>query len=137
MTVTKTGTGTVPAPVVVDALTIGQMADADRRARCSAPRGRSTKASSSRSTASARSARRSRSANDRAPPTLYSFSITGVAKVEGSLADITMSGIEPQHVHGRHGRRRLLLRLPRCCRARPSTSTPAARAARPPRRSCA
>lgn len=95
--VTKTGTGTVPAPVVVDALMIGQMADADAQGPMfSAEWEKYEGVLVTLHGVSALSAPKPFGYTPPATPPAdnYSFGITGVAKVEGSLADITMSSIK-------------------------------------------
>lgn len=94
ITVTKTGTGTVPAPANVDALMIGQLADADMQ-------GTSFSAAwemwegvlIKTSNVTALGAPKSFGSTMPTPADNYSFGITGVAKVEGSLTDIKSSGI--------------------------------------------
>ena len=89
VTITKTGTGTVPGPDMVDALAIGQMADPARSMEWEKWEGVLITVKN----VSALSAPKSFGSTMPAPPDNYDFSITGVAKVEGSLSDITMSGI--------------------------------------------
>ena len=92
MSVKKVGTGTVPAPVMVDALAIGMMSDADTQGPMfsgawepyegvlvSLPHVSAVGAPKAFGKTGAADA--------------YSFSITGVAKVEGNFTDITMSNI--------------------------------------------
>jgi len=95
ITVTKTGTGTVPAPQVVDALMIGQISDADMGGPMfSAEWEKWEGVLVTVNNVSAVSAVKSFGSTMPTPADNYSFGITGVAKVEGSLTDITMSGIQ-------------------------------------------
>jgi hypothetical protein len=87
--VTKTGTGTVPGPDVVDALAIGQMADPARSMEWEKWEGVLITVNN----VSALAAPKSFGSTMPPPADNWAFSITGVAKVEGSLADITASGI--------------------------------------------
>jgi hypothetical protein len=94
ITVVKTGTGTVPAPADVDALMIGQLADADMQGSAfSAAWEQWEGVLIKTSNVSALSAPKSFGSTMPTPADNYAFGMTGVAKVEGSLADITMSGI--------------------------------------------
>ena len=94
ITVTKTGTGTVPAPQVVDALMIGQMSDADTAGPMfSAEWEKWEGVLITVNNVSATSGVKSFGSTSPTPADNYSFGITGVAKVEGSLTDITMSSI--------------------------------------------
>jgi hypothetical protein len=95
ITVTKTGTGTVPPPADVDALMIGQMPDADMQGSAFSAawepwEGVLIKTSN----VSALSAPKSFGSSTPVPLDNYDFGMTGVIKVEGSLTDITMSGIQ-------------------------------------------
>jgi len=91
--VTKTGTGTVPAPVAVDALMIGQMADADTQGPLfSAAWEPYEGVLVSVNSVSALGAPKKFGSTGAADA--FSFDITGVARVEGNFTDITMSGIQ-------------------------------------------
>ncbi|MBV8757124.1 MAG: hypothetical protein JO257_07620, partial [Deltaproteobacteria bacterium] len=93
LSVKKTGTGTVPAPVVVDALAIGMMSDADTQGPMFTaawePYEGVLVSVANVDALGAPKAFGSTMAAD-----AYSFNITGVAKVEGNMTDITMSGIK-------------------------------------------
>ena len=94
MTITKTGTGSVPAPAVVDALMYGQMSDADAQGpNFSAAWKQWDGVLVTMTNVAAGGAPKAFGKTMPTPADDYSFSITGVAKVEGSLSDITMSGI--------------------------------------------
>ena len=92
LSVKKVGTGTVPAPVMVDALTIGMMSDADTQGPMFSaawePYEGVLVSVPHVSALGAPKAFGKTGATD-----AYSFDITGVAKVEGNFVDITMSGI--------------------------------------------
>jgi hypothetical protein len=94
MTITITGTGTVPAPAKVDALMYGQISDADSQgSNFSAAWKQWDGVLVTMTNISAVSAPKAFGSTKPTPADDYSFGITGVAKVEGSLSDITMSGI--------------------------------------------
>jgi len=94
VTVTKTGTGTVPAPVMVDALAIGMMSDADAQGPMfSAAWRKYLGVLITVQNVAALSAPKSFGSTTPTPADDYQFGITGVAEIEGSLADITSSGI--------------------------------------------
>jgi hypothetical protein len=94
ITLTKTGSGQVPAPTVVDALMIGQISDADMGGPMfSAEWEKWEGVLVTVNSVSALSAPKSFGSTMPPPADNYSFGITGVAKVEGSLTDITMSNI--------------------------------------------
>ena len=82
MTVTKTGTGTVPAPMVVDALAIGQMAtQALRDVEWEKWEGVLITVNNVAATGDIKQI-----GGTTPDPTLQSFAITGIAKAESSLA---------------------------------------------------
>ncbi len=94
MTITKTGTGSVPAPAVVDALMYGQMSDADAQGpNFSAAWKQWDGVLVTMTNVAALGAPKAFGSTMPTPADDYSFGITGVAKVEGSLSDITMSGV--------------------------------------------
>ena len=91
LSVKKVGTGTLPAPVMVDALMIGQSTDADTQGPIFSGKWEPYEGVLvSVPNVAALSAPKSFGA---ANPDQSSFNITGVAKVESNMADITMSGI--------------------------------------------
>ncbi len=91
LSVKKVGTGTLPAPVMVDALMIGQMSDADTQGPMfSAAWEPYEGVLVSIPSVSAVGAPKAFGAKN---PDQYSFNITGVAKVESNMADVTMSNI--------------------------------------------
>ncbi len=92
--VAKTGSGSAPAPAAVDALMIGMMADADMQGpNFSAAWEQWEGVLITLTNVSAASAPKAFGSATPTPADSYDFGITGVVKVEGSLADITMSGI--------------------------------------------
>lgn len=94
LSVTKTGTGTVPAPATVDALSIGMISDADAQgSNFSAAWKMWDGVLVTVTNVSALSAPKSFGSTTPTPADNYDFGITGVAKVEGSLTDITQLGI--------------------------------------------
>jgi hypothetical protein len=94
VTVTRNGSGMVPAPVVVDALSIGQMSDADTQGPNFSMAWRQyLGVLITVNNVSALSAPKKFGSTTPTPADDYSFGITGVAKIEGSLSDITASGI--------------------------------------------
>lgn len=94
VTITKTGTGTVPAPATVDALMIGQISDADTQGPMfSAAWEQWEGVLVTVTNASALSAPKSFGSTMPAPLDNYDMSITGVVKVESSLADFPKDGM--------------------------------------------
>ncbi|HEY1555515.1 MAG TPA: hypothetical protein VGF94_11840 [Kofleriaceae bacterium] len=93
VTVTKTGSGTVPAPVVVDALSIGMMGDADSQGPNFSMAWRQyLGVLITVNNVSAQSAPKGFGGTP-TPADDYDLGITGVAELEGSLTDITASSI--------------------------------------------
>ena len=91
LSVKKVGTGTVPAPVMVDALMIGQISDAPLGPNFSAAWEPYEGVLVSVPHVSAVSSPKAFGKTGAADA--YAFNITGVAKVEGNMTDINMSGI--------------------------------------------
>lgn len=83
MTVTKVGTGTVPAPQVVDALAIGRMDQAGRDAEWEKWEGVLIRVENVSATSNIRQI-----SGTNPDPTFREFSITGVARVDSSLSAI-------------------------------------------------
>lgn len=86
MTVTKVGTGTVPAPQVLDALAIGQMATAAREAEYEKWEGVLVRVENISVTSEIRPV-----SGSMPDPTFVAFSITGVLEIDSSLAEIPFS----------------------------------------------
>ncbi len=94
MTLTKTGSGTPLTPTVVDALTIGQMTDADAQGPLfSAAWEQWEGVLITLDNISAQGAPKAFGSTMPTPADNYDFSTTGVIKVEGTLADITTAGV--------------------------------------------
>ncbi|MGN6110450.1 MAG: hypothetical protein ACTHU0_35430 [Kofleriaceae bacterium] len=83
MVVTKKGTGTVPAPAMVDALVLGRMTKAERDAEWEKWEGVRIMVTNARQLTAIRSF------NSTSPaPDTYEFRITGDARVQSALADL-------------------------------------------------
>lgn len=83
MTVTKVGPGTVPAPQVLDALAIGQMATAAREAEYEKWEGVLVRVDNISVTSEIRPV-----SSSNPDPTFVAFRITGVLEIDSSLAEI-------------------------------------------------
>ena len=100
VTITKTGSGMVPAPATVDALAIGQMSDADSQGPMfSAAWEQWEGVLVTVTNVSALSAPKSFGSTMPAPLDNYDMSITGVVKLESSLADFPKDGMGNFTIH--------------------------------------
>jgi hypothetical protein len=90
MTVTEVGTGTVPNPHVIDALTVGRMATADREAEYEKWEGVLVTVNNVSVNSEIRPV-----SGSMPDPTFVAFSITGVLEVDSSLAEIPYSATNP------------------------------------------
>lgn len=95
MTVTKVGTGTVPAPQVLDALMIGRMATAAREAEYEKWEGVLVRVENISVTSEIRPV-----SSSNPDPMFVAFRITGVLEIDSSLAEIPYSETPPPYLTG-------------------------------------